>query len=71
MSWFHPPVRLVKRNGEKACYHTGEVFCLQDVVWHMGYHSADALVRTDVEVMSVKAPPERSNTGALPFLGSR
>jgi len=47
-------VELVKRNGEKACYHTGEVFCLQDVVWHLGNHSADALARTDVEVLSLE-----------------
>lgn len=47
-------IELVKRNGEKACYHPGEVFCLQDVVWDMGRHSADALARTDVEVLSLE-----------------
>jgi len=47
-------IELVKRNGDKACYHPGEVFCLQDVVWHLGHHSADALALTDVEVLSLE-----------------
>lgn len=47
-------VELVKHHGGRACYHPGEVFCLQDVVWHQGHHSAVALARTPIEVLALE-----------------